>query len=90
MTRCQMDVYLDFVSFRMKKKEFAVEMKALYNLPYFLMDTGLLTRFPITARQTLAFTGWKSITRCETCLKLKLINKSTRTTLSNGVFCLYC
>ena len=54
--------------------------------------SDLLTRLPITTRQTLflgiyMFKGDnKSIrTRYETCVKLKLRDKCTKTTLSNGV-----
>ena len=53
--------------------------------------SGLLTRFPIKTRQTLLgiymFKGTDENirTRYETCLKLKLKNKYTKTTLSNSV-----
>ena len=66
-------------------------MKNLYDFSYSLMRIRLLTRFPITTRQTLLgiymFKGNnKNIrTRYETCLKLKLKNKYTKITLSNGV-----
>ena len=71
-------------------------MKNLYDFPYSLMHTlwcisGLLTRFPIATGQTLlgiyTFIGDnKNIrTRYETCVKLKLKDKYTETTYSNGV-----
>ena len=80
-----------FCQFRMEKKELALKVKNLYGFSYSLMHIRLLTRFPITTRQTLfgiyMFKGNnKNIrTRYETCLKLKLKNKYNEITLSNGV-----
>ena len=87
-----------FCQFHMEKKELALEMKNLYDISYSLIHTllrmsGLLTRFSITTRKTLLsiymFKGDnKNIsTRYGTCLKLKIENKYTKTTLSNGDFC---
>ena len=80
-----------FCQFRMEKKPLAIKMKNLYDFSYSLMHIRLLTRFPIKTRQTLLgiymFKGNNENirTRYETCLKLKLKNKYTKTTLSNGV-----
>ena len=45
-----------FFQFCMEKKEFAVEMKRLYDFPYFLMHFDvfrLFVVFPFTIRETL-------------------------------------
>ena len=42
----QMAVSLDFVSFIWKKKEFAVDIKSLYDFPYFLMHIRLFKEVP--------------------------------------------
>ena len=53
MPRFSNSRFYGFCQFRMEKKEFAVQMKTLHDFPYFLFISGLLTRFPITTRQTL-------------------------------------
>ena len=64
----------------MQKNELALEMKNLYDFPYSLMHIR-------PSDEISMFKGNnKNIrTRYETCLKLKLKNKYTKTTLSNGV-----
>ena len=87
----QVAVSLDFVSFVWKKRVSSRDEKFVRFSILFDAISGLLTRFPITARQTLLaiymFKGNnKNIrTSCKTCLMLKLKNKCTETTLSNGV-----
>ena len=69
-----------FCQFPMQKNELALEMKKLYDFPYSLMHIR-------PSDEISMFKGNnKNIrTRYETCLKLKLKNKSIETTLSNGV-----
>ena len=65
-------------------------MKNLYDFPYSLMCTrpfDEISNYNKTNLGICLFKGYnKNIrTRYETCVKLKLKNKNTKTTLSNGV-----
>ena len=70
----------EFCQFRMQKKESALEMKNLFDFPYSFMYIR-----PSDEISLLKDNNKKIKTRYETCLKLKLKNKYTKTTLSNGV-----
>ena len=68
----------EFCQFRMQK-ELALEMKNLYDFPYSLMHIR-------PSDEISMFKGNnQNRTRYETRLKLKLKNKYTEATLSNGV-----
>ena len=83
---------------RMEKKEFAEEMRTMYDFPYFFRH---ITYFDGISNYIKANLTWhlhiqnltiKTLKEgYETWLKLKLKNKYTRATLSNGVllFCCY-
>ena len=73
-----------------EKKEFAVEMKTLYDFPYFLMHIRLFAVISNYSKTNLGTYMLKADnkntrTRCGIILKIKFKNKFTRTTLSNSV-----
>ena len=80
-----------FCQFCMEKKEFAVEMRTLYDFPYFLMHIGSFDVISNYSKTNLLgiyvfkVDNKNTRTRYEKCLKLKLKNKYIRMTLSNGV-----
>ena len=47
MSRLSCSRFPGFCQFHMEKKEFAIEMKALHDFPYFLIISGLLTCFEL-------------------------------------------
>ena len=69
----------EFCQFRMQK-ELALEMKNLYDFPYSLMHIR-----PSDEISMFKGNNQNIRTRYETRLKLKLKNKYTEATLSNGV-----
>ena len=75
----------------MEKKEFAVEMKTLYDFPYFLMHIRPFdVNFNYNKTNLLGIYMFKvdnknTRTRYEICLRLKFRKTYTSMTLSNGV-----
>ena len=68
------DRFPGFFQYRMEKNEFAVEMKTLYDFPYFLIH---VRPFDVISSYSkgiymMKVDKKKTRTRCETCLKLKL------------------
>ena len=76
---------------RHKEKEFVVKLRNCIIFHTFWCISDLLTWFSFTIKKTLLgilvfkVDNKNTRTRYETCLKLKLQNQFTRTTLSNGV-----
>ena len=57
MPRISNGCFQGFCQFRKKKKELAVDMRTLYDFPYFLKHIGLLTCFQLqTGKRYLVFT----------------------------------
>ena len=76
--------------FGMEYKEFATEMETLYDFQYFLMHLRLFDVISNYKQRNLLniyickVDNKNTRTRYKTCLKLKIKNKCTRKTSSNG------
>ena len=70
----------EFCQFRVQKKELALEMKNLSDFPYYLMHIRPFDEISMVKGNNQSIRR-----RYDTGLQLKLKNKCTETTLSNGV-----